>query len=136
MFLVGVSGNDPKNDFEIFLKNYAWLLAVGVAVIIILVIVIIFVIKNKKGGRKKKKEESLATPDEWIDALGGKDNIVEAIATGSRLSIKIKNTELINRESLTNLGVTNIVMMSDKITLVTNLDNQKIVEKIENCLQN
>ena len=136
MFLVGVSGNDPKNDFEIFLKNYAWLLAVGVAIIIILVIVIIFVIKNKKGGRKKKKEESLATPDEWIDALGGKDNIVEAIATGSRLSIKIKNTELINRESLTNLGVTNIVMMSNKITLVTNLDNQKIVEKIENCLQN
>lgn len=136
MFFVGVSGNDPKNDFEIFLKNYAWLLAVGVAVIIILVIVIIFVIKNRKSGRVKKKEESLATPDEWIDALGGKDNVVEAIATGSRLSIKIKNTELINRESLTNLGVTNIVMMSDKITLVTNLDNQKIVEKIENCLQN
>ena len=136
MFFVGVSGNDPKNDFEIFLKNYAWLLAVGVALIIILTIVIIFVIKNRKGGRVKKKEESLATPDEWIDALGGKDNIVEASATGSRLSIQIKNTELINRELLTNLGVTNIVMMSNKITLVTNLDNQKIVEKIENCLQN
>ena len=34
------------------------------------------------------------------------------------------------------LGVTSVVMMSNKITLVTNLDNQKIEENIKNCLQN
>ena len=49
--------------------------------------------------------------------------------------IKAIDKEKINREALTSLGVTSIVMMSDKVTLVTNLDNQKIVENMKNSLQ-
>ena len=135
MLFVGASGNDPKNDFEAFLANYAWILCVAVVAAIIISLIVIFLIKNNKKG-KTGKIESKAAPDEWISALGGRDNIVDVSSAGSRLSIKIKNGDLINREQLTNLGVTSIVMMSDKITLVTNLDNQKIEEKIKNCLQN
>ena len=135
MFYVGASGNDPKNDFELFLKNYAWILCIAVVVAIVLTIVIIFLIKNRKKS-STKKVVSKAAPTEWIDALGGKDNILEVNSTGSRLRIKLKDTDLVNREALTNLGVTSVVLMSDKITLVTNLDNQKIEENIKNCLQN
>ena len=135
MIFTGASGNDPKNDFEAFLRSYAWILCVAVVVIIVLAIVIIFVIKNRKKA-KPKKEISTATPDEWVDALGGSDNIVEVSSAGSRLSIKIKNRDLINRDALTNLGVTSIVLMSDKVTLVTSLDNQKIEENLKNHLQN
>ena len=132
--LTGASGNDPKNDFELFLKNYSWILCLVVVVIIISTLLIIFVIKNKKKS-KPVKQISEASSDEWISALGGQENILEVMATGSRLSIKLKNTELVNREELTKLGVTSVVMMSDKITLVTNLDNQKIVEKLQKSLQ-
>lgn len=135
MIFTGASGNDPKNDFEAFLRSYAWILCVAVVVAIILTIVIIFLIKNRKKA-KPKKEISSASPDEWVDALGGSDNIVEVSSAGSRLSIKIKNRDLINRDALTNLGVTSIVLMSDKVTLVTNLDNQKIEENLKNHLQN
>lgn len=135
MIFTGASGNDPKNDFEAFLRSYAWILCVAVVVAIILTIVIIFLIKNRKKA-KLKKEISSASPDEWVDALGGSDNIVEVSSAGSRLSIKIKNRDLINRDALTNLGVTSIVLMSDKVTLVTNLDNQKIEENLKNHLQN
>ena len=135
MFYVGASGNDPKNDFELFLKNYAWILCIAVVVAIILTIVVIFLIKNRKR-TSTKKAISKAAPTEWIDALGGKDNILEVSSTGSRLSFKLKDRDLINRQALTNLGVTSVVLMSDKITLVTNLDNQKIEENIKNCLQN
>ena len=135
MIYVGASGNDPKNDFEAFLQNYAWMICVAVVLAIILTIVIVFVIKNKRKP-SSKKNVSKAAPTEWIEALGGKDNILEVNATGSRLSIKLKDRELVNREALTNLGVTSVVLMSDKITLVTNLDNQKIEENIKNCLQN
>ena len=72
MFLVGVSGNDPKNDFEIFLKNYAWLLAVGVAIIIILVIVIIFVIKNKKEKLVYVTDTGMI-PDKTLDKMKNAD---------------------------------------------------------------
>lgn len=135
MIYTGASGNDPKNDFEAFLKNYAWVLCLVVVVSIILTIVIIFLIKNKKKATGKK-EISSASPDEWLNALGGKENILEVTASGSRLSVKINNTELIDRNALEKLGVTSVVMMSNKITLVTNLDNQKIEENIKNCLQN
>ena len=135
MLFTGASGNDPKNDFEAFLRNYAWVLCVAVVVAILLTIVIIFLIKNRKP-IKPKKEISTAAPDEWVDALGGSDNIVEVSSMGSRLSIKIKNRDSINRDALTQLGVTSIVLMSDKVTLVTNLDNVKIEENLKNRLQN
>lgn len=135
MLFIGASGNDPKNDFEAFLRNYAWILCVAVVVIIILTIIIIFLVKNRKPS-KPKKIVSVASADEWVEALGGNDNIVDVSSTGSRLSIKIKNRDLINRDALTKLGVTSIVLMSDKVTLVTNLDNQKIVEKLQNRQQN
>ena len=135
MIFTGASGNDPKNDFEAFLRNYAWIICVAVVVIILLTILIVFVFKNKKS-KKPKKIVSTASADEWVEALGGIDNIVEVSSMGSRLSIKIKDRELINRDALTNLGVTSIVLMSDKVTLVTNLDNQKIEDNLKNRLQN
>ena len=134
MLLVGVSGNDPKNDFEIFLSNYAWIICVALVLVIIGVIVLL-VIRGKGKGNKKGKVISNADASEWFDALGGSDNVLEVNATGSRLSVKLINKDLMNREALTKLGVSNIVMMSDKITLVTNLDNQKIVENMKNSPQ-
>ena len=134
MILVGASGNDPKNDFEIFLKNYAWVIAFAIVAIILITILIIFLSNRKKGA--PAKQVSTAAPDEWLEALGGKDNVVDVSSTGSRLTAKLKNKDLVNRDKLTELGVSSIVMMSDKITMVTNLDNQKIIENIKNSQQN
>ena len=130
MILVGASGNDPKNDFEIFLKNYAWVIALEIVLIILVTVVVILLSNRKKG--VPAKVVSIAAPDEWLEALGGKDNVVDVSSTGSRLTAKLKNKDLVNRDKLTELGVSSIVMMSDKITMVTNLDNQKIIENIKN----
>ena len=134
MILVGASGNDPKNDFEIFLKNYAWVIAVTIVAIILVVAVIIAI--RGRNNKVPTKQISQASSNEWQDALGGPDNIIDIQATGSRLVAKIKNKELVNRDKLTELGVSSIVLMSDKITLVTNLDNQKIVDNMKNSQQN
>ena len=133
MILVGASGNDPKNDFEIFLKNYAWVIAVTIVAIILVVAVIIVI--HGRNNKVPTKQISQASSNEWQDALGGADNIIDIQATGSRLVAKIKNKELVNRDKLTELGVSSIVLMSDKITLVTNLDNQKIVDNMKNSQQ-
>ena len=134
MILIGSSGNDPKNDFEVFLKNYAWLLCSIVVLIIVATIVVIFLVKNKKDPSKGKSQPIDAS--EWLEALGGKDNIVEISSMGSRLSVKLNNKELLNRDKLTELGVKNVVEMSNKVTLVSELDNAKIVENIQKSLQN
>ena len=134
MIFTGASGNDPKNDFELFLRNYAWVLCLVVVVVILLTILIIYIIKRPKDGKSKKKAP--IDSNEWITALGGLDNILEISATGSRLSIKAKDASLINQDALKELGVSNVIKMSEKIVLVTELDNQKIVENIRNLQQN
>ena len=134
MIFVGASGNDPKNDFEMFLKNYAWVIALAI-VLIILITTAIILLANKRN-KKPVKEISQASPSEWLEALGGKDNVLDVQSTGSRLTAKLANKDLVNRDKLTELGVSSIVLMSDKITMVTNLDNQKIIESIKNSQQN
>ena len=135
MIFVGASGNDPKNDFIVFLKNYVWLICVIVIVLIaISVLAIILTSKNKK--KPHQKEISKAAPIEWIDALGGKENIEQINSSGSRLVVNLNNPEKINRELLTKLGINNIVLMSNKITLISNLNNRQIEEEMKKYLQN
>ncbi len=126
-------GNDPKIDFELFLQTYAWIICVAIALVIAGVIALLIIRGKKK--KKSKKAPSKNEPSEWFAALGGKENVLELNATGSRLSVKLINKDLMDRDLLTKLGVSNIVMMSDKITLVTNLDNEQIVENMKNSLQ-
>ena len=123
------------NDFITFFQSYGWIISIALVVAVILILVIVLLVRNRKP-KKPKKIVSTASANEWVEALGGEDNILEVSSAGSRLSIKIKNPELVNRETLTNLGVTSIVLMSNKITLVTNLDNQQIEEQLKNHLQN
>ena len=123
------------NDFITFFQSYGWIISIALVVAVILILIIVLLIRNKKP-KKPKKIVSTASANEWVEALGGEDNILEVSSAGSRLSIKIKDPELVNRETLTKLGVTSIVLMSNKITLVTNLDNQQIEEQLKNHLQN
>ena len=120
--------SELKDDFNSFLKNYGVWIAVGViAIIAITVFLILFL--NKKGKGNKKIEDNTA-PSDWLIALGEKDNILEVTATGSRLTVRLKDQSLVNKEQLKTLGVTNIVTMSDKLVLVVEDKAELIKEKL------
>ena len=101
---------------------------IAVGVLIIAGIVLFFVLK-KKGGTKK-----VAVDSEWFDALGGKENIKEATAVGSRLSLKLNDKEQINRDKLKELGVSSILVMSNKVTLVIERQAEKVANYINDSL--
>ncbi len=67
----------------------------------------------------------------WLKALGGKENIIEASAAGSRLTLKLNNPDLLDKEEVKNLGVTNIMQMSDKIILVVENGAEAILKQIQ-----
>lgn len=134
MLLIGSSGNNPKHDFEHFLKEYGWILCIAIAVAILVAIIAIFIATKKKKNQKKYIGGPII--EKWIKALGTRKNIIDLSATGSRLVIRVKEKENINRDLLNELGVKSIVEMSDKITLVTEHDNQVIVENIQKSLEN
>ena len=122
---------DLKNNISEFLKNYALYIAIGVAVLIALAIVLILVLSKNKKGKKVSKQDVIIDTNEWLLALGGKDNILEKNATGSRLVVKLNDASKLNEEKLKELGVSNILKMSNKITLVFEDQAEKILSQLD-----
>ena len=87
------------------------LIIVG-ALLLVSAVVVLLVAKLRK-----KKTNSFSGND-WLIALGDKDNIKEVMATGSRLSVVLFDKEKIDREKLKELGVSSVLVMSNKVTLV------------------
>ena len=78
--------SEIKDDFNFFLRNYGIWIAVAVAAVIgITIFLIIFLNKRKKANKVTDNTSS----DDWLIALGGKENISESSANGSRLTVKL-----------------------------------------------
>ena len=126
--------SELKIDINAFLKNYGIYLALAVVALIIITIVLILIFSRKH----PKNKDSLVTIGEdylkYIDALGGNDNIIAVKGMRSRLIITLKNINLINRESLALLGVNNVLVTNNSVTLVMNSDVTSLVESIKKAL--
>lgn len=97
----------------------------GVVLVVVVLLVIFLVRRNRK--------PKIADAD-WFEALGGKENIKEAIAVGSRLSLYLNDKEAINRDRLKELGVSSVLVMSNKVTLVIEGQAEKVAAIINNSL--
>ena len=98
-------------------SNIDILLYIGIPVLVLILIAIGFFLYNKISTKRKKKEGN-ALCQQIICYLGEKDNIDILNAKGSRLVVVLKDKSLLKEEELKNIGVTSIVKMSSKITLV------------------
>lgn len=87
--------------------------------------------KLRKESKKNKDKNINSTYDEIILNLGGKENIVEMTARGSRLSIVLKDNSLLNIDALKNIGVEGVIVMTSKVTLVIGKDALKLKEYFE-----
>lgn len=99
----------PLEEINSFLREHGWIFAVAIAALLIVAMLII-ILTNK---RSKKEQISVI-----YDYLGGKDNVIEENLKGSRLTLKLGNQSLVDKEGLKELGILNIVEMHEKITLV------------------
>ncbi len=117
--------DDLKNDFNAFLKNNAIWIAIALVAIILITVVLILLL-----GRKNKKVEApqIAEKSKWVEALGGSENIISSEAYGSRLALQLADKEKMNKDALKELGVTNFIEMSNKITLLLE-DKAELVKK-------
>ena len=106
--------SDLKDDINAFLKHNALWMALVLVSIIVIVIVLILVL----GRKKKNKKPEIAEKSKWVEALGGEENILTSEAYGSRLALTLADKSKINRDELKALGVTSIIEMSEKITLL------------------
>ena len=102
------------------------IIIVVLIVIPALVLIILGVVRLMK--RDAFKKERMAKNNDIIIALGGRDNIVSFSSAGSRLSLVLKDYSLMEDEALKALGVSSIIKMSSKVTLVIGKDAEEIVK--------
>lgn len=118
-----------ENPFNIFLQENALWIALSFASIIIITLVIIFLTGRKKSRSNRQFDFDA---DAFIKALGGLENFTNVEAKGSRLSVAIKDKNLLNEENLKKNGVLSLIKMSNKVVLVVDGSAEKFKQKIIN----
>ena len=96
--------------------EYFYFIGLPVIGVTLLSFLVFFVIKSirKKSFNKQRQEAGNLI----ILALGGRENVVSIKASGSRLSLVLNDYSLVEDDKLKELGVSSILKMSNKITLV------------------
>ena len=108
---------------------------IGGSVALVLIIAALVVIFIRRKPSEPKEEEKPIDDNQWLVALGDKDNIKAVTVRGSRLSVELNDDKNINRELLTELGVKSIITMSNKLILVIEKNASEIANRISNHLQ-
>ena len=111
------------------LPTYAVALIVAGCLVLVAILVFLIIFFGKR------KKNPIADESAWLYALGGKDNINNVSAIGSRINLSLKDKEKIDREKLTNLGVNSVLVMSNKVTLVIANNAVDIAETISNGIK-
>ena len=119
--------NLPFILVEVNTNLVIWLAVIDAILLLFVTIMIIRFFANKS---PKVKVDN----NEWFVALGGKENIKEITAVGSRLSLNLLDKENIDREKLKTLGVSSVVTMSNKVTLVIEGKAETIAETLKQSL--
>lgn len=121
---------NPLNDF---LKSNGIWIAVALAsaaFIAVLVLFIIAKVKSKDAVVEVSKPEPSERSNGILEALGGKENILEHSLTGSRLTLSLTDYNLVNEEKLNQLGVDSVIKMSNKIILVIKDDMSNLYKQM------
>ena len=111
------------------LPTYAVVLIVAGCLVLVAILVFLIIFFGKR------KKSPIVDESAWLTALGGKDNINNVSAIGSRINLSLKDKEKIDREKLTNLGVNSVLVMSNKVTLVIANNAVDIAETIANGIK-
>lgn len=105
-------------DFNEFLSKYALFIALTVfSVITVLILFFLFIPRLKK---EKLVSEETIDKEEFLNLLGGVDNILDISLKGSRLSVSLKDQTIVDLEVLKKHGVDRVIVMQSKLVLLVN----------------
>lgn len=135
--MIILSSSDPTtNPLNDFLKNYGIWIAVGLAALVFIAVLIMFFIslkKRKEEGITNNTKKVISVSDkskDILEALGGKENILEHSFIGSRMTLVLKDYSIVNEEKLNQSGVDSIIKMANKIILVIKDDLSNIYREL------
>jgi phosphotransferase system IIB component len=111
-------------DYVIIIIGVVWFLIIGL-------MIFLFIYFGKRT-KVKEAQSDKEKYDRYIENFGGRENIISATAVGSRLSLVLKDYDIVNLEELNKLGITSSIKMSNKITFVIGSLASDIAKYINN----
>lgn len=93
-------------------------------IIVVLVIIALAIIKSKN---KNFRIEA----NKLVEYLGGRDNIVEYTYTKSRFTVKLKKTEIVNKEMIQKLGAQGIVEVENQLKIILGDNARQLIKYID-----
>lgn len=113
---------------DFLLKNLWWIVLIGLALLFLAFFLIEH--RSKLIKRKKKSEVTNEKASLYLEALGGENNVEEKKLEGSRIVVKLKDYNAVNRDKLREAGVSGFIQMSDRLTLVIKENAAEVYNKI------
>ena len=117
-----IYGDASVSPFNEWLKTWGFYIALGLASVVFLTVLGLFLytyIKSKKEGPVlPTKQIKVIKNEAALAALGGADNIVDHSLNGSRVILVLNNYDVVDFNALKEMGVSSVVKMANKITLV------------------
>lgn len=94
-------------------------------IIIVVMIVIAFAIIKSKNKNFRVEANKL------VVYLGGRENIIEYAYNKSRLTVRLKNVTLANKEGIQKLGAQGIVEVDDQLKIILGDDARQLIRYID-----
>jgi len=94
-------------------------------IIILVLIIVAFAILKSKNKNFKLEANKL------VEYLGGRDNLIEYAYTKSRLTVRVKNVKLVNKEGIQKLGAQGIVEVENQLKIILGEDARQLTRYID-----
>lgn len=115
------------------MNNQVLLIVIAMVIVLLLMLALIILIV-----RKKKRQSSPAIDfdiDKLIQALGGKSNIENVDAIGSRLKVNLFDNSKVDYEQVKELGASAIIEKSDSFNFIFGQASTSIKELLEEAIK-
>lgn len=111
--------------------DYIIYIVIALAVLAAIWFIVVKYLKNRKPQEAKIKDIPVDI-DKMIVALGGKDNIKESVARGSKITFFVEKDDLIDVACLKELKASGIIQSTGKITVIMGKYSEEISKAINN----
>lgn len=93
-------------------------------IIVVLVLIGLAIVKSKS---KNFKIEA----NKLVEYLGGRENIIESSFNKSRLTVKLKKIDIVNKDMIQKLGAQGIVEVDDQLKIILGEDAGELKRYID-----
>ena len=111
--------------------NYIFIGVIVILALVLLYLGYVFFIKNKD---LKTDLESSVDLEMLLNALGGKDNIMNVKSSPSKLSVGLKDRNKISVETIQKLGASGIVEGKEQISMIFGKQSELIEKDLKKYL--